>query len=97
MDKEQKLKEEYCIMQGYEKKMGYKVYTDAMDYDEFFVPYDGMDGYIDKDVEFWVDKTGNDESVYEDVDEAINAIEDMEGVPNFENWKFLKKEAEKNG
>lgn len=96
MNKEQQLKEEYCKMNGWEKVKGYKIseISAMSDYDEFFVSYENAEDYITKDVEFWQDKEGNYENIFEDIDELIDEIEGWDNAVSFEDWKKRKKEVQ---
>ena len=84
-----KLEEEYCRMNGWEKKKGIMIEVDMIDdYDKFFIPEDCKDDYY-KEGEFWCDKEANDEGVYDDYD-IVEHIEDNAEL-SFKEWKCRKE------
>lgn len=85
------LKEQYCKLHGYEKLKGIKIDVDRIDSDfsYMYLPYGEEDDIVTMDVFFWMDKEGNNEDVYEDIDDLIEYIEDsLEGTaPDFNMYK----------
>lgn len=90
-----KLKEEYCRLNGWIKRKGILLDTEAVDdsYSEFFIADDCKSDYY-KEVEMWCEEEGNDEGVFDDED-IVEHIEDF-AVMSFEEYKKKMGESSVN-
>jgi len=89
-----KLKTEYCMIHGWEKKKGILIDMEAIDdYEKFFIPNDCKEDYY-KEGEFWMVIDGDDEGVYDD-SEIIDHIEDF-ADKSFSEWKKIKLKLRKS-
>ncbi len=84
-----KLKIEYCMIHGWEKKKGILIDLEIIDtsYDSFFVPEECKKDYY-KEGEMWCHKEMDDEGVFDD-DEIMDHIEDYT-EKSFQEWKKIK-------
>ena len=80
---EEKLKEQYCKLYGWEKVEGYRIDVGTVDdsWDYLYVSKDQVQEHT-----FW-QYTEEYENVYDTVDEVIEYVEDHMSVPDFETYK----------
>lgn len=93
---ELELKEEYVKKHGWEKIAGYKINTELLetDCDSIYIDSDEFNE-ITSPVIFWRDKDGENEQIFDEIDELIADIEDSnmdtENFETFEQFKEKKK------
>ncbi|KKM60367.1 hypothetical protein LCGC14_1542600 [marine sediment metagenome] len=103
MTKEGRLKEEYLKERGFTKAKGYAINTQEMnpnDCDEIFFEGNNLQkaiqDYVREVKEYWIYEPSDGEQLFEDIDEAIDYVEEVSDV-SFDKFKKIRKAKQKRG